>query len=122
LSTTLPGNLPASPAIPLSDDLRTAYDDLYNKLEAEYQSNPDATAREAIEPVKENVSNVLTKDDMCKFSQDTALFNALLGQINDTNTGLKTLQSQIAATASHFHTAGDILGAINTVLTLLSSL
>jgi len=119
LNTTLAGNPPGSPAIPLSDDVRAAYDDLYNKLEAEYQSNPDATARQAIEPVKENVSNVLTKDDMCKFSADTALFKALLGQINDTNTGLKTLQDQIAATASHFQTAASILGAISKVFSLL---
>lgn len=118
MSTTLP----ASPTIPLSDDVRAAYSDLYDKLEAEYQSNPDATAREAIEPAKENVSNVLTKDDMCKFSQDTALFKALLGQINDTNSSLKTLQSQIAATASHFQTAASILGAVSKVLTLLPGL
>jgi hypothetical protein len=115
LSTTPP----ASPTIPLSDDVRAAYDDLYNKLEAEYQSNPDATAREAIGPARDNVSNVLTKDDMCKFSQDTALFNALLSQINNTNTGLKTLQAQVAETASHFQTAADILGAVNRVLTLV---
>ena len=114
--------LPASPTIPLSDDVRAAYSDLYDTLEAEYQSNPDATARQAIGPVRDNVSNILTKDDMCKFSQDTALFKALLSQINDTNTSLKTLQSQIAATASHFQTAASILGAINRVLTLLPGL
>lgn len=114
--------LPASPTIPLSDDVRAAYDDLYDKLEAEYQSNPDATTRETIGTVRDNVSNILTKDDMCKFSQDTALFQALVGQINDTNAGLKTLQGQIAATASHFQTAASILGAISRVLTLLPGL
>jgi len=108
--------LPASPAIPLSADLRAAYQDLYDKLEAEYQTNPDATAREAIGPVRDNVEDVLTKDDLYKFNADTALFSALLQQIDDTNTGLKTLQSQIAATASHFKTADSIVAAASKVL------
>lgn len=114
--STPPGNLPA---IPLSDDLRTAYTNLYNLLETEYQSNPDAAAREAIGPQRDNVSNILTKDNMYKFDQDTALFAALQTQISTTSDGLKTLQTQINATASHFKTAASILGAITKVLGLL---
>jgi hypothetical protein len=116
---TPPPTPPASPAIPLTDEIRAAYEDLYDKLETEYQSNPDAAARQAIEPVKENIDDVLTKDDMCRFEEDTAQFQALLQQITDTNTGLKTLQTQIAATASHFQTVGAILGAITKVLSLI---
>jgi hypothetical protein len=116
--STSPSNPPASPTIPLSDAIRAAYDDLYNKLEAEYQSSSDDTVREAIGPVRDNVGNVLTKDDLYKFEANTALFSALLQQINDTNSGLKTLQGQIEATASHFATASDILGAIGKVLSL----
>jgi hypothetical protein len=116
---TPPLTPPTAPTIPLADEIRAAYEDLYDKLETEYQSNPDAAAREAIGPVRDNIDDVLTKDDMCKFEADTALFQALLQQINDTNTGLKTLQTQIAATASHFKTAGAILGAITKVLTLI---
>lgn len=113
-------NLPAAPTIPLSDDLRSAYTDLYTKLEIEYQSNPDATAREAIEPQKVNVSNILTKDNMYRWDQDTALFQALQAQICSTTNGLKTLQTEIQKTAAHFQTASDIVGAITKVLGLLS--
>jgi hypothetical protein len=119
LSTTPSASLPSSPTIPLSDDVRAAYDDLYGKLEAEYQGNPDTTARLAIGPARDNVKSVLTQDNACKFSQDTALFRPLLSQINNTNTSLKTLQGQITATESHFQTAGDILGAVSNVLSLL---
>jgi hypothetical protein len=122
LSTTPPGNPPASPTIPLTDDVRAAYQDLYDKFEAEYQSNPDATARLAIEPARDNVQNVLTKDDMYKFDQDTALFKALLDQINVTNDSLKVVQDQIASTASHFATADKILAAISKVLSLVPAL
>ncbi|HEY9126963.1 MAG TPA: hypothetical protein VIM62_07535 [Acidobacteriaceae bacterium] len=120
--STPPGNLPATPAIPLSDDLRAAYIDLYKKLENEYQSNPDATAREAVAPQRDNVSNILTKDNIYKFDQDTALFTALQQQISSTTDGLKTLQAQIKATASHFKTAADILGAITKVFGVLGVL
>ena len=122
MSTTPPGNPPASPTIPLTDDVRAAYQDLYDKFEAEYQSNPDATARLAIEPARDNVQNVLTKDDMYKFDQDTALFKALLTQINVTNDSLKVVQDQIASTASHFATADKILAAISKVLSLVPAL
>jgi hypothetical protein len=99
--------------------MRAAYQDLYDKLEAEYQSNPDATAREAIGPARDNVENLLTKDNMLRFDTDTALFGAALQQFKDANDGLKTLQEQISATATHFSTAGSILAAIDKVFTLI---
>jgi hypothetical protein len=119
LSTSLPGNLAVSPTIPLTDPLRAAYNDLYDKLEAQYQGTADAVVLEAIGPMRDEVKNILTKDDMCRFSQDSALFAPLLAQINSTNDGLKTLKSQIASTASHFAMAGDILAAVSKVFGLL---
>jgi hypothetical protein len=120
--STPSGNLPAAPTIPLSDDLRTAYINLYMALENEYQSNPDAIAREAIGPQRDNVSNILTKDNIYGFNKDTALFAALQTQISTSSDGLKTLQTQINSTASHFKTAGDILGAITKVFGFLGVL
>lgn len=117
-----PGNLPAAPTIPLSDDLRAAYVDLRNKLDTEYENNSDGTAQAALQPARLNVRNVLDKDDECRFAQDTALFSALLAQISSTTDALKILQTQIKATASHFQTAADILGAVDKVLGLLGAL
>ena len=117
--STPQSNPSASPSFPLADNIRAAYQDLYDKLEAEYQSNPDATAREAIGPARDNVENLLTKDNMLKFDADTALFGATLKQFKDANDGLKTLQEQIGATASHFSTAGSILAAIAKVFSLI---
>ena len=109
-----------APTFPLADNIRAAYQDLYDKLEAEYQSNPDAAGRQAIRPARDNVDNLLTKDNMMRFDADTALFGATLQQFKDTNDGLKKLKDQIAATASHFSTAGSILDAIAQVFSLLS--
>lgn len=118
--STPQNNLPAPPSFPLTDDMRAAYLDLYNKLETEYQSNPDAAAREAIRPAKVNLDDLLTKDNMCRFDADTALFSATLHQFKDVNDGLKTLREQIAATTSHFSAAGSILAAIDKVFSLVS--
>ena len=118
--STSPGNLPASPAIPLPDDLRAAYENLYSLLEAQYQATADATVLEAIGPARDNVSNILTKDDEYKLSQDTAIFAALQAQIASANQGLSTLQTQIQSTASHFSMAGGILSAITKVFTFFS--
>jgi len=116
------GNLPAAPAIPLSDDLQAAYKNLYDKLEAEYQSTADPTVLGAIGPIRDNVENILTNDAMYKFNQDSALFATLKQQISSATDGLKTLQTQINATASHFKTAADILGAISKVFGVLGVL
>jgi hypothetical protein len=117
LSTTPPA--PPSPAIPLTADLRAAYEDLYAKLENEIENSTDPGSLEVLNAAQANVDDILDKDDMYRLHADTALFQALLEQINTTNADLKTLRDQISAVASHFATAGDILAAINKVLTLI---
>jgi hypothetical protein len=118
LSTPPPGNIPASPTIPLPDAVRAAYQDLYAKLETAIENTTDVAALEALNTAQLNVDNTLTKDNMYRIEANTELFQALLQQINDTNSGLKTLQDQITSIASHFATAADIIAAINKVLTL----
>jgi len=120
LSTSLPGGLPTAPNIPLSPDLRAAYQNLYSIIETAIEGTTDATALQALNAQLDQVDDVLDKDDIYRLGANTESFNALLTQINDANSGLKTLQTQIQATASHFQTAGDILGAIAKVLSFFS--
>ena len=55
---------------------------------------------------------------MYRLNATTALFDALLQQIQCTNADLAKLKLQIAAIASNIATAGEVLGAIDKVLTL----
>ncbi len=112
-------NLPADPTIPLTPDVRAAYQDLYNKMQAQLDSTMDLAAIEALNTWQPEVDQVLTKDDEYKLRADTAVFNALRKQIDFTNDGLKTLRDQISSIASHFSMAGDILAAIEKVLSLV---
>ncbi|MGB6725771.1 MAG: hypothetical protein WBE74_07680 [Terracidiphilus sp.] len=117
---TPPGSkLPASPTIPLTPDVKAAYQDLYNKMQAAIDSTMDAAALEALNAWQPQVDQILKQDDLYKMSLDTNIFAALEQQISDTNKGLKTLQTQISSIASHFAMAGDIIAAINKVLTLI---
>jgi hypothetical protein len=113
------GNLPANPTIPLTPEVRAAYQDLYNKIQAAIDSTWDEATVQALNTWSAEVDQVLTKDDLYNRSKDTAIFSALQKQINYTNEGLKTLRDQIASIASHFAMAADILAAINKVLTLV---
>lgn len=122
MSTPSQGNLPASPAIPLTDELRAAYQALYAQVETAIEGTADVTALEALNTWQGEIDEVLNQDAEYRLNANTDAFNALLKQINYTNTGLKTLQGQIAATASHFATAGNILGAISKVLTIVGML
>lgn len=108
-----------SPTVPLTPDVRAAYQDLYNKMQAALDSTMDAAVIEALNTWQPQVEQILTKDDEYKLSADTAIFAALQQQIDSTNKGLKTLQGQISSISSHIAMAGDILAAINKVFTLV---
>lgn len=110
---------PASPIIPLSPELRAAYQALNSQLEAAIEGTTDVAALQALNAQQAQVDDVLQKDAIYQLGANTDSFNALYTQINDTNNGLKTLQTQIKTTASHFQTADSILSAIGKVLGLL---
>ena len=118
--TTLPINhLPANPSIPLSPEARAAYEDLYNKMQAAIDSTMDLATLQALNAWQPKVEQMLTEDDNYKLNADTAIFDSLQKQINYVNQGLKTLRDQISSIASHIAVAGDVIAAINKVLTLV---
>jgi hypothetical protein len=126
LSTTPPsiprapsGGSPAAPAIPLTPVLRAAYEDLYAKYETAIENSTDPGLIEALTASQANVDDTLTLDNMYRLKAITALYNALLQQIDSTNGELKALKTQILAISTGISTFGDILGAINKVLSLL---
>jgi hypothetical protein len=114
-----PPTTPPAPAIPLTPELRAAYQDLYNKYETAIENTTDIGALEALNASQLDVDNVLTKDGEYRLAANTALYAALLQQIDSTNVQLKTLQTQICAIANGVSTFADILGAIDKVLTLV---
>ena len=114
--------VPPNPTIPLTDEVRNAYQDLYNTMEAAIEATADVATLEALNAKMADVDNVLTKDDMYRLHANSELYEALLKQINDTNDGLKTLQDQIESIATDFNEAGQILAAISKVLSLIPGL
>lgn len=117
---TTHNDLPANPSIPLSPDVKAAYKNAYNIMQAQLDSTMDPVAIEALNAAQPQVQSVLDKNDLYTLDQDTAVFTALQKQIGVTNNSLKALKAQIAATASHFTMAADILTAIDAVLALVS--
>ena len=108
-----------SPSIPLSTEARQAYEDLFDSLEDAIENTTDVALLQALNPMQTEVGNVLTKDNMYRLHRNTALLEALQKQIDDTNEGLKTLQKQISSIAAGFDVAGQVLAAINKVLSLV---
>jgi uncharacterized phage infection (PIP) family protein YhgE len=96
-----------------------AYQDLYDKIQAELDGTMDVAAIEALNAWQPEVDQVLRKDELCKIASATSNLDALQKQINYTNQGLKTLRDQISSIASHFAMAADIIAAIDKVLTLV---
>ncbi|HEV2645500.1 MAG TPA: hypothetical protein VGU46_03960 [Acidobacteriaceae bacterium] len=113
---------PASPTIPLTPQLRAAYEDLYNKYEAAIESTADVGALEALNASQLKVDDILTKDDLYRLEANTALYQALLAQIHTTNLDLEALKAQILAISSGISVFADILAAIDKVLTMVPCL
>lgn len=107
------------PIFPLSTEVRQAYEDLFARLENAIENTTDVALLQALNPMQTEVGNVLTKDNMFRLHQNTALFEALQKQIDDTNDGLRTLQQQISSIAAGFNVAGQVLAAIDKVLSLV---
>jgi hypothetical protein len=116
--TTPPATPASPPSIPLAPAVLAAYRNLYNKYEDAIENATDPNLLAALNASQAQVDDILTKDAMYRLHADTALFQALLEQINGTNADLAKLKAQIAAIASGISTAGEIIGAINNVLSL----
>jgi superfamily I DNA and RNA helicase len=114
-----PFAVPPRPTIPLTDEVRHAYQDLFDKMDDEIQQTTNVALLEALNTWQGQVDDVLTKDNMYRIKASSALFDALLEQINDTNEGLEKLKKDIELISARFEVAGQVLAAINTVLTLV---
>ena len=112
----------AGPAFPLSSAVRGAYQSLYDTLQSALDDTMDAAVVGAINPCLAIIDQMLTKDDLYKLASNTVNLSALKQQIADTNKGLKTLQDQVKAIASHIELAGDIIAGIDKVLTMVPGL
>lgn len=117
--TTLPPIPPGAPTIPLTPEVRAAYQNLYDLYQAAIEDTADPGVLETLNASQTDVNNILTKDNMYQLQADTALFTALQDQIKSTNDNLQTVKTQIAAVASHIALAGDIIAAITKILTLV---
>jgi septal ring factor EnvC (AmiA/AmiB activator) len=119
LATPAPLIPPAAPTIPLTDETKAAYQELYTKLEAAIVATADDDVLRGLNASQQAVDDTLTQDTAYRLHADTAQFAALLKQINSTNDGLKTLKDQIAALATHLAQGAAVIAAINKVLTLI---
>jgi septal ring factor EnvC (AmiA/AmiB activator) len=107
--------------IPLTTAVKAAYQDLYNKIQAALNSTMDLATIQALNEAWPQIDQVLDENDEYTMTQDTNIFASLQKQIKTANDGLTQLRTQIAAIASHFAMAGDILAAIDKVLSVMTS-
>lgn len=114
-----PFAVPARPTIPLTNEVRDAYQNLFDRMQDAIERTTNVALLEALNTWQGEVDDVLTKDNMYRIKASSALFDALLEQINDTNEGLEKLKKQIESIATGFQIAGQVLAAIDKVLSLV---
>jgi septal ring factor EnvC (AmiA/AmiB activator) len=107
--------------IPLTAAAKAAYQDLYIKIQTAIDSTMDLATVEALNQAWPQIDKVLTEDGEYTLTHNTNIFASLQQQIKATNDGITQLRTQIAAIASHFAMAGEIIAAINKVLSVVTS-
>jgi len=117
LSTPTPA--PATPTVPLSADVRAAYEAVYEKNKAAIDGTTDFELLTALNASQDDIGGLLSADDVYRLNQNTAQYQAVVTSINSTNANLKTLQTKIAGIASKIGILGDVVGAISKVLSLV---
>jgi len=114
-----PFAVPPRPTIPLTSEVRDAYQNLFDRMQEAIERTTNVALLEALNTWQGEVDDVLTKDNMYRIKASSALFDALLEQINETNAGLEKLKKQIESIATGFQIAGQVLAAVNKVLSLV---
>jgi hypothetical protein len=109
----------AAPLIPLSPEARAAYQSLYDTYEQAIEATTDPGLLATLEASQTDVDNILTKDNMYRLHADSTLFAALTTQIKGTSTDLQKIKAQVAAVASHIALAGNIIAAIDKVISIV---
>ena len=105
--------------VPLASNIREAYENLSTRYQAAFNANPDYGFRLEVRDWKTDVDNILEKDAIYRHDENTALLEAIQTEIEETNLDLVRIKAQIAAVAADFALVGDVLTAIDKVLTLL---
>lgn len=105
--------------LPLTQEQRDAYQNLYDQYETSIESTTDVSLLESLNASQDDVAGVLDKDAEYRLAANTALYQALLQQINTTNDNLKKLKAEIQTIASDISTFSKILAAIDKLLPLI---
>lgn len=110
---------PLPPTLPLSADIRAAYEDTYAKNQAAIEGTTDFDLLTTLNASQDDVGGLLSADDAYRIHADSAAFQALLAQISTTNKGLKVLQTKIAGIAGDIGKFALVAGAITKVLSMV---
>jgi len=116
---TLSTSTPLPPTLPLSADIRAAYQDVYAKNQAAIEGTTDFELLTSLNDSNDAIGSLLSADDAFHIHADSAAFQALLAQIGTTNAGLKVLQAKIGNIAGDIGKFGMVVGAITKVLSMV---
>jgi hypothetical protein len=110
---------PLPPTLPLSADIRAAYEETYAKNQAAIEGTTDFDLLTTLNASQDDIGGLLSADDAYRIHADSAAFQALLAQIAATNKGLKVLQTKIGGIADDIGKFAMVAGAITKVLSMV---
>jgi len=111
--------VPASPEIPLTPDVRKAYEELYGQYESAIEATADTQLLEQLNTSQLAVAKVISLDDDAIIAKNTEAFAAVLTQIEVANKGLDALKAEIAKIAGDIQVYAGILSGIEKVLSMV---
>jgi len=110
---------PLPPTLPLSAEIRAAYEDVYAQNQAAIEGTTNVELLTALNDSNDAIGSLLSADDQYHIHANSAAFQALLGQIGTTNKGLKDLQAKVDKVAGDIGKFSMVASAINKVLSMV---
>jgi len=95
-----------------------AYQALYDTLGDAYWQASDITGKDTIHGLQEEIGKIIDAIDQQQLKDNTDLFIKIGAQVQATNSALKDLQTSINSITKNITTAGKVISAITTVLSL----
>lgn len=95
-----------------------AYQLLYDSLGDAYWEASDISSKDLVYGLQESIGQILTAIDQQDLANNTAVFISLGAQIQATNVSLKKVQDSIDSITKNIQTAGKVMAAIATILSL----
>lgn len=109
---------PALVSVPLSAEVRAAYQATHDQADLAMQKTANTALLLSLDDTRLNAAAVISRDNEYRINANDATYQALTAQISKTNDSMKNLLAQIAGIANTIKEVADVADGIAAALAM----